>query len=203
MRRGWISAPALALVLAAVVPLAVTPAAKAATETPGSGITLQGDPATRAAERERLLAALAAAKDESEARIAADAVWRFWFRAPTPEAGELMSRAMERRKLYDNAGGVEILDELLKLAPDWAEAWNQRATLRFLMEDFDGSLSDCEKVLELEPKHFGALAGQALILFRQGRVEAAQTALRKAIAIDAFIPERALLVEPKTEGKEI
>ncbi len=109
---------------------------------------------------------------------------------------------MERRSAYDYAGAIAILDRLVALAPDWAEAWNQRATMRFLADDLDGSLADCERVLELEPKHFGALSGQALILMRQGRFDTAQSILRKAVEIDPFLAERALLVEPQKRGRQ-
>ncbi len=88
--------------------------------------------------------------------------------------------------------------------PDWAEAWNQRATLRFLLEDYEGSLADIERVLQLEPKHFGAMAGQVLILMRHGRFDTAQSILRKAVEINPFLAERSMLIdEPKGNGKDI
>ncbi len=115
-----------------------------------------------------------------------------------------MSEAMERRQVYDLSGAIAILDKLVALTPDWAEAWNQRATLRYMAEDFDGSLADIERVLELEPKHFGALSGEVLILMRFGRVEVAQSVLKKAVEINPFLAERALLIEPpKPAGKDI
>jgi len=168
------------------------------------GMVLQGDPISRAAEREQLFAALAAAQSAADAEAIVDQIWHFWFRPPNADAGKLMADAMERRSAYDYAGAIAILDQLVALAPDWAEAWNQRATMRFLADDLDGSLADCERVLELEPKHFGALSGQAIILMRQGRFDTAQSILRKAVEIDPFLAERALLVEPqKEEGKDI
>ncbi len=193
----------VAALLLALPLVALGPAA--ATTTQGDhGLTLQGDPAQRAQEHDQLFEALAAAKSEDEARTIADQIWHFWFRPPSAEAGTLMSQAMERRQAYDLAGGVAILDKLVVLAPDWAEAWNQRATLRFLMEDFDGSLSDIERVLELEPKHFGALSGEVLILMRFGRFDTAQSVLRQAVEINPFLSERSLLIKPaKPDGKDI
>jgi tetratricopeptide (TPR) repeat protein len=194
----------VAAALLAALPLAVFAPATASTTEGEHGLTLQGEPATRAQEHDRLFEALAAAKSEDEASAIVDQIWRFWFRPPNAEAGALMDEATARRQAYDYAGGVAILDKLVVLAPDWAEAWNQRATLRFLMEDFDGSLSDIEQVLKLEPKHFGALSGQALILMRFGRFDTAQSVLKKAVEIDPFLAERSLLVEPeKPAGKDI
>lgn len=168
------------------------------------GLPLQGDPAERAAERERLFAALASAQSREQAETIAFQIWALWFRAPNAEARDLMDQAMERHRVYDFSGALAILDKLVALTPDWAEAWNQRATIRFLKEDYDGSLADVEHVLELEPKHFGALAGQALILMRYGRFDTAQSVLRKAVEINPFLAERGLLVEePKPDGKDI
>jgi tetratricopeptide (TPR) repeat protein len=73
---------------------------------------------------------------------------------------------------------------------------NQRATIRYLLRDFEGSLADIDRVLALEPKHFGALSGQGLILMHQGKIEAGQLALRRAVAIDPFLSERALIMGP-------
>jgi len=155
---------------------------------------LRGDPATYADESERLLGFLGAANTEAEARSIEDEIWRHWFLAPDARAAELMGRAMERRRNYDFAGAVEILDQLIAANPDWAEAWNQRATIRFMQGDLPGSLADVEETLQREPRHFGALAGMALILTQQGRIEQAQAILRKAVKIDPFLRERALLV---------
>jgi tetratricopeptide (TPR) repeat protein len=195
---------AFSFALLAALPFVALPPTAARAAEAEQGLTLQADPAQRAAERSRLFDALAAATSAEEASTIVEQIWLFWFRAPNAEAGALMSEAMERRKVYDFAGAVAILDKLVALAPDWAEAWNQRATIRFLMEDFDGSLADIEHVLQLEPKHFGALSGEVLILMRFGRFDTAQSVLRKAVEINPFLAERALLVQPpKPAGKDI
>jgi tetratricopeptide (TPR) repeat protein len=166
----------------------------------GQGITLQGNPTARAAEREQLFAALAAAQNEADATTITDQIWNFWFQAPNADSAALMRDAMAKRGDYDLAGAVAVLDKLVEAAPDWAEAWNQRATIRYLQGDDDGSLSDIERVLQLEPKHFGALSGEALILMRQGRFDTAQSVLKKAVEIDPFLAERVLLVKPPKGG---
>ena len=61
-----------------------------------------------------------------------------------------------------------LLDKLIVLQPDWAEAWNKRATVRYLMDDEQGSMADIARVLVLEPRHFGALSGMGMILERGG-----------------------------------
>ena len=161
------------------------------------GVTaLRGDPAAESAERERLFAALAKASNAAEASGLVSQVWALWFRAPNAEVAAIMEEALERRGKRDYPGAAEILDGLVDSAPEWAEAWNQRATIRYLLRDFEGSLADIDRVLDLEPKHFGALSGQALILMHQGQMAAGQLALRKAVEIDPFLSERALLMGP-------
>jgi tetratricopeptide (TPR) repeat protein len=163
--------------------------------------TLRGDPAQEAAERERLFTELAAAKNATEAAIVAGHIWELWFRAPNAAAGALMDQARASAALRDYAGASALFDQLITTEPEWAEAWNQRATFRYVIHDFNGSLDDIDHVLALEPKHFGALSGQALILMHQGNMAGGQAALRKAVAIDPFLSTRALLMGPK--GQDI
>src|SRR5690606_3794429 len=111
--------------------------------------TVRSDPAARAATRERLFLALAAAPNEGEARAREFEIWRFWLEAPDAETAALMNQALARRRVYDLSGAIAILDVLVARTPDWAEAWNQRATVRFGIEDYDGSLADIEQVLRL------------------------------------------------------
>ncbi len=164
-------------------------------------VTLRGDPAAEAAERQKLFSTLAAAANADEAQTTAAHIWSLWFRAPNADAKALMEQALERRGARDYAGATAVLDKLVESAPDWAEAWNQRATMRYLLRDAEGSLADIDRVLALEPKHFGALSGQALILMHQGKMDAGQAALRKAVDIDPFLSERALLMGPP--GRDI
>lgn len=164
-------------------------------------VTLRGDPVAEAAEREKLFAALSGAKNAAEAAGTASEIWALWFRAPNEAAADLMRQAREHAAQQDYRGAASLLDRLVENEPGWAEAWNQRATLRYMAHDFEGSLADIDQVLALEPKHFGALSGQAIILMHQGNMAAGQAALRKAVTIDPFLSERALLMGPK--GQDI
>lgn len=144
---------------------------------------------------QRLYIELKQSKTESAARAVENKIWQKWVIGPNTEATDLLAKAMERRRAYDFAGSLEILNKVVEKTPNWAEGWNQRAFVHFLREEFDKSLEDADRAIELEPNHFGALAGKAQILMSQGRTELGQKALRRAIKLHPFLKERALLIE--------
>jgi tetratricopeptide (TPR) repeat protein len=163
----------------------------------------------RAELGERLFRALAAASTEAEGRAVEDEVWRFWLDlAPDARIRALVDEAMRRREAWDLAGAQELLDEAVSAAPGFAEAWNQRAFVRFLRDDLDGAEADIHAVLALEPRHFGALSGLFHVLMRQGRSEAAIASLERAVKIHPWLKERSMLppdpdaTRPPIKGRE-
>ena len=83
-----------------------------------------------------------------------------------------------------NLGRAEkLFTKLIEANPNFTEAWNKRATLRFMLWDFEGSLEDVEKVLTLEPRHFGALSGLGMIHLRLGDPERALKAYEDLVNI--------------------
>lgn len=160
------------------------------------------DEASRLDRRAVLFDALSNAADIHEGQLAEQEIWAFWAEGPTPEATDLLAQGMSRRTAYDLEQSERLLDELVTTAPDFAEGWNQRAFTRFLRDDLEGSLSDIDETLAREPLHFGALAGQVQIYFRQGRAALAQKALRRALTINPWLRERALLApDAPKDGK--
>lgn len=191
-----IAALALALILAGPA-LLTGPSAQTAQSQP------QARPPGQASERDWLFQALRTAPTEQLGRVVEDQIWWYWMRqAPDADSAAMMRAAQKRRTAYDYAGAIEILDKLVAHAPGWAAAWNERATVLFLQEHYDRALEDVARTLALEPRHFGALAGEALIYFRQGRAELAQKALRRAVAIDPWLRERGMLAT-RTPGKDL
>jgi tetratricopeptide (TPR) repeat protein len=84
----------------------------------------------------------------------------------------------------ENSASLEILDRIIAAYPTYAEAWNRRATLHFMLGNYNASLADIEKVLDLEPRHFGALAGRGMIYQRQEKWGAALAAFREALQMN-------------------
>lgn len=157
------------------------------------------DEALRLSMKDALFDQLKAAGSEAEGDAIADKIWWIWMVGPNDEATEMMRKAMARRDLYDFAGAHEILDVIAEGYPQWSEVWNQRAYVRFLQERYDPSLEDIDRALELEPRHFGALAGRALVLMRQGRFQLGQKALRETLEVHPWAKERAMLVPLPTD----
>jgi tetratricopeptide (TPR) repeat protein len=87
------------------------------------------------------------------------------------------------------------MKELVKHAPQFAEGWNQLGYVYFLAGRYDASLQAIDRVVELEPMHYAALAGKGIILIQQGKVEEAQAPLKRALAIDPWLKERNLIDE--------
>jgi tetratricopeptide (TPR) repeat protein len=120
--------------------------------------------------------------DDSEARrLAADALWALWFRADAEENVEELQRLMRVR---DREKAVAGLDTLVQKAPRFAEVYNQRAIHFFKMKQFERSIADCEKTLQLNPYHFGALAGMAQSYMQMRKHKAALKAFRTALRIN-------------------
>lgn len=178
--------------IALIVALIALPALAGETCAPGPD---------RGAARAGLFEALRAAPDPVAAGTITDQIWREWLTAPDARAATLLSAALNEIGEGLDDAALDTLGALIAYCPGYAEAWNQRATLLYRLGRFEESLSDVEAVLAREPRHFGALAGRAVMLMAQGRMDPGQRALREALAIHPWLSERRLLIE--TPGQDL
>ena len=149
---------------------------------------------------EDLLANLASAQSKAEADQLSRDIWDVWLTAPDEAAQEVLDRAMRSRQAYDFLGAIQHLNVLIENYPDYAEGWNQRATIHYLRGDYEASLADVAETLAREPSHFGAMAGKSVILFNQGKIALAQIAVREALKYHPFLNEAAILrSQPETD----
>jgi tetratricopeptide (TPR) repeat protein len=116
-------------------------------------------------------------------------IWSLWQASDSPTAEILLRQAGRAIEDRAPAEALSILDRLVGAFPDYAEAWNKRATLYFMMKRYDQALKDIDKVIELEPRHFGALAGRGMILERQKKYSAARAAYEEAIAVNPTLEQ--------------
>ena len=163
-------------------------------------------PPRKPATLDELFTRLAAAKDETEANGVANLIERRWARSGSDTADLLMSRAEEAMKAKEFPLAVELLDRVLALRPEWAEAWHRRATAFFLLDDPVSAIADLNRVLAKEPRHFGAWAGLGHIYMAGGDKKQALAAYRKALAIHPHLAKLRDVVErlgPEIDGRDI
>jgi tetratricopeptide (TPR) repeat protein len=124
-------------------------------------------------------------EDPAVAEMAADALWSLWFRADLPGNNEELQRLMQM-ELTDPDAAVILagFDALVRQAPRFAEAYNQRAIVYFRIGEFTKSIADCERVLRLNPYHFGAASGMAQCFMKQKKLRAALRTYRRANRIN-------------------
>lgn len=135
---------------------------------------------------DRLFAQLKNAETEIEARQAANQIDILWRNAFGETAHLLLSRADDAIADQDFSLALDVLDQLIALEPEFAEAWNRRATVFYLKDDYGHSLADIAVALSLEPRHFGALTGLGLMLEDLGENEKAYEALKQALELNPF-----------------
>jgi tetratricopeptide (TPR) repeat protein len=194
MRRS-LQIPDLARIGAVLLALALLAAQ------PGTGMAQPAaDAAARAKRLDELFARLKSTKDEEEADKMVAEVWNVWLQSGTPQLDQKMEQASRLMGAGLAAMALPMLDDLVERAPDWAEAWNKRATALYLAGEHERSLSDIGRVLALEPRHFGALAGAGLIHMARGEHREALAAYRRALAVNPFLRERLELI-PALERK--
>ena len=133
---------------------------------------------------DRLFASLHKASDEQAAKGVEEKIWELWSRFDSPTAEVLLGQAVVAMGASENVASLEILDRIVASYPTYAEAWNKRATLHFALGNYEASLRDIDKVLDLEPRHFGSLAGRGMIYQRQENWTAALNAYREALSMN-------------------
>ena len=114
-------------------------------------------------------------------RFAADALWEVWFRGGTAEQNWQLQQAVRQA---DPEQGRAALDDLIRSAPEVAEAYNQRAIWFFKRGEYARAVEDCEVVLRLNPYHFGAAAGMGQCLLKLKKPRAALRAFRQALDLN-------------------
>lgn len=142
-----------------------------------------------------LFGRLRVAPDAATARTLTNEIWLIWTTPTDAALAARMAEVMAMRQNADFTAVMTLLDGIVTDFPDYAEGWNQRATINYLLSNYEQSLEDIDKVLALEPRHFGALVGRAVIYRNQGKLDLALKDMVAALAIHPFLVERALFPE--------
>ena len=121
--------------------------------------------------------------DHALAARAEAALWAMWCRAASPEVGALFDEGVAAMGRQNLAAAEALFGRVIDRAPDFAEGWNKRATVRYLRGDYGGAIADCEETLVRKPHHFGALSGQGLCHVALGEFREAAGLFRRALAV--------------------
>lgn len=128
--------------------------------------------------------------DSGEVREAASAsLWAVWGRSGDPAVDRLYRQGVQQMEAGRLQEARQVFTEIIRRKPEFAEGWNKRATILFLMGDLESSLKDCDEVIRRNPHHFGVLSGYGQIHLQLGDLER---------ALHYF--ERALAINPNMEG---
>ncbi len=136
---------------------------------------------------DQLFTRLKTTSDPREAKAVEQIIWHLWMDSDDATVRQLMRdgvTAMSRQQ-YDVA--LERFNRIVQHAPDFAEGWNKRATVYYLIGNYPSSVLDIERTLQLEPRHFGALSGLGLIYDAIGRPAAALRSFEAALAINPHL----------------
>lgn len=161
-------------------------------------------PRSRVEVLDDLFHQLAGANDKDEAVGVASRIERLWLESGSDTVDLLVGRATAAIGKGNSDLARGLLDKVVVLDPDWAEGWNKRATLRYLADDDAGAMVDIGHVLALEPRHFGALTGMAVIMNRHGFKKDALVLLRRVAALyphNSDVDEMIETLVPEVDGR--
>lgn len=132
--------------------------------------------------------------DPGVRQAAASAVWQLWGHSGDPAVDKLYARGLGQMQASALDEALATFSEVVRRKPDFAEGWNKRATIWFLLGENEKSLLDCEKVLERNPQHFGALSGAGQIHLQLGNPRRALEMFRRAVEVNPTLEGPAHLI---------
>ncbi len=125
-------------------------------------------------------------ENQDEIRDLISDIWNIWYEVDDPKVIEYFEKGIQAMNLRNYPLAIRFFSNLIEEDPNFAEGWNKRATVYFMMGNFDQSMQDIVKTLELEPRHFGALDGMGLIFIHQGQFQQAIDVYDKMLEIFPF-----------------
>jgi tetratricopeptide (TPR) repeat protein len=160
---------------------------------------------TREARLAALFESLKAESDADAAGEIENEILDVWLASGSDTVDLLMDWTLQAMESKQYPRALDFLDRIILMEPAYVEGWNKRATVYFLLDDYGMALSDIGKVLELEPRHFGALSGLGIIFRSLGEDDRAKAAFRAALDIDPHLTnvrEELESLESETAGED-
>jgi tetratricopeptide (TPR) repeat protein len=139
-----------------------------------------------------LFTRLLEAPGPGEAQLVEGQIWTIWLQSDDGAVRALMQDGLQAMQQGDYARALSKFDQMVMISPEFAEGWNKRATVYYLMGRYPESLADIGKTLKLEPRHFGALAGRGLVYVELEDERRALKAFEEALAIHPNLTSAAI-----------
>ncbi len=155
---------------------------------------------------DRLFATLQKTQNTAEAQVAQELIWSVWLYSDEAAVRGLMDDGVAAMGEGRLDAALGIFDEMVVLAPEFAEGWNKRATVHYLLGKFIESIADVEETLALEPRHFGALSGLGQIYLLLGDEEGALSAFEQALAMHPHLSGARAAIDglrEKVKGRQL
>lgn len=115
-------------------------------------------------------------------------IWEIWLQHANADVQQLMLVGTQRMNSQRFAEAMVVFNRLTESYPNYAEGWNKRATLHYVLGSLDASVSDIEKTLELEPRHFGALSGLGMVFIQRKELSKAKKTFEDLIEVHPNSP---------------
>jgi len=116
--------------------------------------------------------------------LAEGAMWQVWSRSGDATIDRLFETGVAQMQASQGDEAVETFSEIIRRRPDFAEGWNKRATVYYMMGEYQKSLADCDEVMKRNPYHFGALSGYGMIYMQLDQPATALTYFERALAVN-------------------
>jgi len=133
--------------------------------------------------------------DSTVRAIAEESLWQVWSRSGDPEGDRLFQQGLDQMNQQDFGEAIETFSQIIQKMPSFAEGWNKRATLYYLIGEYEKSLADCEEVIRRNPVHFGALSGFGLNYLQLRKPESALDYFERALAVNPNLTQIQAVVE--------
>ena len=117
-------------------------------------------------------------------RLTERALWEVWSRSGERDIDRLFAVGVEQMNDQQGAAAVQTFSEIIRRKPEFAEGWNKRATVYYVLGEYAKSLADCDEVMKRNPYHFGALSGYGMIYMELNEPARALTYFERALAVN-------------------
>jgi tetratricopeptide (TPR) repeat protein len=127
--------------------------------------------------------------------LAEHALWQVWSRSGDPEVDALFQEGVAQMTQRDGPAAIATFSRIIEKRPEFAEGWNKRATVYFLMGEYQKSLADCDEVVKRNPSHFGALSGYGQIYLQLNQPERALSYFERALTVNPNLEQVERVIE--------